>query len=287
MLVSTFHWTGTSIRDVDGALSVAKQALLIHGPLYPSTDRMLLQQSIEVLTNAKTNHLWTRTSENHELSYYLNKALPDESRQYYVLDGTNDLILGGSSVMEAQRAVQEALSVAKPVDVSEDEYLAHKLISAGIKNCIEAAKRVEITVKRKGEPGNDKVSENSAAFSTQGSPQKRSTKRSSGLKASSRLATERNKQISEVVKDITLAGEDLSQSSDLTNSPTKKSGSSASPIAKLNYVEQKGILNKASSLSSMQIVSTSSQKLNYLLTEIRKHSTEEKIIVFSDFVDHT
>lgn len=276
ILVSTFHWTGTSIKDIDGALSVARQALLVHVTSYSSEDRQLLMDSIAILTQAKEDDQWVQTSEKHELCYYLNRPLPQEARQYYLLSGSNDAALGGSAVIEAQRSIQDALSVPITSEFSEDEYLTYQLTSTGIKNRARDERVKAFYMKYKIGLF--------AESSSIGSFEKPSVRKSALSKASAKLVTHRNQQINEAVKDVVLAGE---ESSPVQTSANKKESTPTTKAQRVSSPEQKQVLARANELSNINIISTSSAKLNYLITQIHKHSKDEKIIVFSDFVDHT
>lgn len=286
MLVSTFHWTGTSLKDIDGALSVAKQALLVNGPTYSSDDRRILQDSIGILEEAKSSDQWLQTSEKHELGYYFSQALPEEASQYYLLSGSTPAVLGGTAVIGAQHVVKAALTKSKTDDVSSDEYLTHALISEGIKGRAREEKEREQTLKRNWSREQNTSGKNSPKQSPTGG----SIRKIAVARASTKLVAQRNKQITQAADDIVLAGEDLGPSPATNGSPTKE----ISPVkhmiqasAELASPERRKVLADAASLSSIRITSTSSAKLNYVLSQIQLYSRDEKIIIFSDFVDHT
>lgn len=284
ILVSTFFWTGTSIKDVEGALAVAKQALLVHGFTYSSTDYKLLQDSIQVLFDTLQDHQWIKSSINHELSYYLNSPLPSDICQYYTLTETYPHVLGGSAVLEAQRVVQEALAVPKPSDVNENDYLIHRLTSAGIKIRIEEDKRKtsDVTDRSFDEP----ITKSFTTLTSVSSPEKRAPKMTILSRANSKLVAARNRQIRDAVDAVPLAGEDPSSAPQLP-ATSKRNADANTTTTKRDETEQMAILSRADALSQIRIISTASAKLNYLIEEIHKHSKYEKIIVFSDFVTHT
>lgn len=283
MLVSTFHWTGTSLKDVQGAHAVALQALKVHGAGYTKQDRQLLADSCEVLQRAMSSDLWLQTSLKHEMGYYLSRPLPQDAGPYYTLSNEQESILGGTAVIEAQRAVRDALTESKTDDVTVDEHLTHSLMSSGIKN----RAREEAKSKPSGPeyPGAFVVT-NTGGGGGGGSPTKGSTNRG-GLssQAKTRLTVQRNRQITEAVDQARLAGEDLvaTPATSAGTSPTKTSPR----VTRVSSTDQIELLDRATQLRSLRITSTSSAKLNYLLTQIHRHCVHEKIIIFSDFVDHT
>lgn len=273
MLQSTFYWTGTSFKDVEGAYNVAVQALKVNGDKFSRQDRVLLQDSIKTFEDALNSVTWLQTSESHELAYYLSARLPLDVRPYYAIPGSDGQAYTGTSLTMAQAALKEAMSTHIS-SIPFDSHFVHTLESFGIKNRARELKEKEKETRpyksiRQGGELPVIMSAN------QKSPD--SARKSVLSKSVPRLVAKRTSQLNDATSAISLAGNELS--------PTKRAEprDQRKAISGLDHAT----LLASSDLASVRIRLTASAKLNYILGEVAKYSRDEKIIIFSDFVDHT
>ncbi|BFZ58306.1 hypothetical protein PYCC9005_005368 [Savitreella phatthalungensis] len=104
LLVSTFWWTGTTQKDVEAALDVARKALGKFG------EDALLLSAIGAFEAALASDLWRACSDRHECPYFV--EMPSE---YSLASGVS----GGTDLLNARRALEQADPPPEGVEVQE------------------------------------------------------------------------------------------------------------------------------------------------------------------------
>lgn len=293
---ASFFWSGIQKDDVEFTIKVAKSFL--KSEVYMThDDRHLLQKVVDIGSTALSNPIWLLASKYHEIPFYVENEFGAGVRASWALDSKdqNPTLLGVSQLLSLQKFVNTPL--------------AKRPGSEGLK--IAGEKAMEIALR----PIPSALTYKSKVRKIQ-RKLNRDLRSLAGVlvdRDSSLKKAEETFETNDSVLNTPPIYQDLFNGSASTN--TNKPGSptrTPDAIKALQKQVQQGVVNLSSpsvtenplndgpvtlnmdqsestdvtqsevSFASTNILSTSSSKLSYLVSQVAKYQKDEKIIIFYD-----
>jgi len=281
---ASFFWSGFTKEDVLVTIQIAETFLEKSTVVTSEEDKMLLRNVVQLGSAAISNQTWIAASEHHEMPMYLDTGLPKEVCEAWALDGNcfNPSLLGATQLLAMQKLVKRKKS-SRPLmmqDLLEDGRLAMESAKASLIRIPRPASKLA-KIQRKLDDSAPTLAGGLKVGGEPSSKKKQVNQSLPGRKVSK--ARQPLLEIAEIGNTISVTD----PATPLINSG-KSSGLSPAPQIKPELPSVTPVLKPKSvidgdvqeSLRLATIVSTASAKLSYLITQVLRYHSVEKIIIF-------
>ncbi|KAL1585038.1 hypothetical protein WHR41_06125 [Cladosporium halotolerans] len=263
---SAFFWTGFSEEDIEAFRKNSRGYLDKEGTSCSVEDRQLLEEALKASEAILSSNGWKALSRSHELGLFVDRW-PAESADFWSFCGNvSPLLTGITQLLEAQRHVNERIGLDDP---------GEGLAGVGIRSLRRAQEghREDQVVKKEAKPTLSK-----AGISLSGEPTLKRRSSASSVTTKSPTKQPKTKQTKRKWDKEKKAA--VKVETDPDDPPTTYTNPSVpTPKRRLSDLRH-STLPATSPFNPTTITGTTSAKLSYLASQILRHHSTEKILVF-------
>ncbi|RDW78043.1 hypothetical protein BP5796_05895 [Coleophoma crateriformis] len=272
---ASFFWSGYAAAEVRTTIEIAQNFLEKKEVAVSEGDEKLLSEAIEAGNIVLSNNIWHAISKWHEMPMYVRTECEEEVRKAWSLDGESKdpTLIGASMLHSMQKYVSSHLWKDDPSEgLAQDGILTMQAAETAQEPA--PVKRP----KKKNEDKDPKLVKRVAAPPALAGGVKVGGSSTSKKRARTSSVADLSAAANEI---LLLDVESVSGNSMPERSITSRRNSIPKSVLKsAKGPEVAGTLDESSPLRNAAIISTASTKLTYLINQIVRLHTEEKIIVF-------